>query len=59
MPTVITEIQKNTAVLTLNNGTTNSIGPDLVEDLSEKLDKIKNEVTGIVLCGGAKFFSTG
>jgi enoyl-CoA hydratase/carnithine racemase len=59
MQTVITEIQKNTAVLTLNNGTTNSISPDLVEELSEMLDEIRNEVTGIVLCGGAKFFSIG
>ena len=59
MATVIAEIQKGIAVLTLNNGITNSISPDLVRDLSEILDEIKNKVKGIVLCGGAKFFSIG
>ncbi|MBN1833691.1 MAG: enoyl-CoA hydratase/isomerase family protein [Deltaproteobacteria bacterium] len=59
MATIFTEIQKDMAVLTLNNGTTNSISPDLVRDLSETLDEIRNEVKGIVLCGGAKFFSIG
>jgi enoyl-CoA hydratase/carnithine racemase len=59
MATILSEIQENIAVLTLNSGTTNSINFDLVRDLSETLDKIRNEVKGIVLCGGAKFFSIG
>ncbi|MDM8523880.1 enoyl-CoA hydratase/isomerase family protein [Desulfococcaceae bacterium HSG8] len=59
MATVLSEIQKDIAVLTLNNGTTNSINPGLVRDLSETLDEIRNEAKGIVLCGGAKFFSIG
>jgi enoyl-CoA hydratase/carnithine racemase len=59
MATILSEIQENIAVLTLNNGTTNSISSDLVKDLSETLDEIRNEVKGIVLCGGAKFFSIG
>jgi enoyl-CoA hydratase/carnithine racemase len=59
MATIQSEIHKNIAVLTLNNGTTNSITPSLVRDLSETLDEIRNEVKGIVLCGGAKYFSIG
>ena len=59
MPTVITEIRENIAVLTLNNGTTNAISPGLVKDFSAALDEIRNEVAGIVLCGGTKFFSIG
>jgi enoyl-CoA hydratase/carnithine racemase len=59
MKTVISEIQQNIAVLTLNNGATNSISSALVKDLSEKLVEIRNEVAGMILCGGSKFFSIG
>ena len=59
MKTVITEIQQNIAVLTLNNGATNSINSALVKELAEKLVEIRREVAGIVLCGGSKFFSIG
>lgn len=59
MTTVVTEVQENIAVLTLNNGTTNSISPDMVRDLSKTLNEVRNEAKGIVLCGGEKFFSIG
>lgn len=59
MTTIITEVKKDIAVLTLNNGTTNTITPDLVKDFSAALDTIKNDVKGMVLCGGTKFFSIG
>ncbi len=47
------------AVLTLNNGITNAISPDLVDNFSRVLDEIRKEVKGLVLCGGKKFFSIG
>lgn len=53
------ESQGNIAVLTLNNGTTNAINPDVVNNLHKKFNEIKNEAEGIVLCGGGKFFSIG
>ncbi len=59
MKTVITEIENNIAVLTLNNGSTNSINPSLLKDLTDNIDEIRNDVAGIILCGGAKFFSIG
>ena len=59
MSKVLVEHQGNVAVLTLNNGVTNPIGPDLVNELSENLHEIRNEAGGMVLCGGEKFFSIG
>ena len=59
MTTVMTVIHDDVAILTLNNGTTNSISFDMVRDLSRTFDRIKNEAKGIVLCGGEKFFSMG
>jgi Delta3-Delta2-enoyl-CoA isomerase len=47
------------AILRLNNGVTNAINPQLVEDLSEALFKIRKEFQGVVLAGGDKFFSIG
>jgi enoyl-CoA hydratase/carnithine racemase len=53
------ENRGNVAVLTLNNGTTNAISPDLVIQFSEILNEIRNEAEGLVLFGGKKFFSIG
>jgi enoyl-CoA hydratase/carnithine racemase len=47
------------AVLRLNNGVTNAISPELVDDLSETIKQIKNEFKGMVLAGGDKFFCIG
>ena len=47
------------AIVRLNNGVTNAIGPALVKDLSDALDTMKGEAKGMVLAGGEKFFSIG
>lgn len=59
MSKIIVENGANIAVMTLNNGITNAIGPELVDGLSATLKKIKNEASGLLLCGGEKFFSMG
>ncbi|HOP41194.1 MAG TPA: enoyl-CoA hydratase/isomerase family protein, partial [Geobacteraceae bacterium] len=59
MPTILIENRENIAVLTLNNGVANAINPELVQNLSDALDQIRNDAKGIVLCGGEKFFSIG
>ncbi|QTA84312.1 enoyl-CoA hydratase/isomerase family protein [Desulfonema magnum] len=53
------ENQGKVAVLTLNNGITNAINPELVKDLSEAFNNIRNQAKAMVLCGGTKFFSIG
>lgn len=47
------------ALLRLNNGVTNAITPEMLEDLSEALVNIEKEFQGMVLTGGDKFFSIG
>jgi enoyl-CoA hydratase/carnithine racemase len=47
------------AILRLNNGVTNAINPELLEDLSEALLMIRKEFRGMVLAGGDKFFCIG
>jgi len=59
MTRIVREHQGNVAVLTLNNGVTNAISPDLVGELSKNLHEIRNEAKGLLLCGGDKFFSIG
>jgi enoyl-CoA hydratase/carnithine racemase len=59
MSKVMTERQGELAVLTLNNGVTNAIGPELVNDLSIAIDEIRDDARGMLLCGGEKFFSMG
>jgi enoyl-CoA hydratase/carnithine racemase len=43
----------------MNNGVTNAIGPELVNDLSIAIDEIRDDARGMLLCGGEKFFSMG
>jgi enoyl-CoA hydratase/carnithine racemase len=59
MPRVNLEAHDAIAVLRLNNGVTNAISPELVDDLSETIKQIKNEFKGMVLAGGDKFFCIG
>lgn len=59
MPKASLEAHDDTAVLRLNNGVTNAISPELVNDLAEKVSQIKSEFNGMVLAGGDKFFSIG
>ncbi len=47
------------AILRLNNGVTNTIDMELLEELSEALPMIRNGFRGMVLTGGEKFFSMG
>jgi len=59
MSKVSIEKHDNVALLRLDNGVTNAVGSDLVDDLSRALAEIKDEVNGMVLAGGEKFFSIG
>ena len=59
MPKVILEAHEAVAVLRLNNGITNSISPELLDDLSDEVKRIKSEFKGMVLAGGEKFFCIG
>lgn len=43
----------------LNNGVTNAINPQLLEDLSEAISLVRRDYRGMVLAGGDKFFSIG
>jgi enoyl-CoA hydratase/carnithine racemase len=59
MSLIIKENHGNLAALTLNNGATNAISPELVDELSTIVGKIPDEADGLLLCGGEKFFSMG
>ncbi len=51
--------QHNVAILTLDNGITNAITPELVNNLSESLSRIKTNAIGLIICGRERFFSIG
>ncbi len=59
MPKVSLEAHDSITVLRLNNGVTNAISLELIDDLDAALIQIKNEFKGMVLAGGDKFFSIG
>ena len=59
MPKVILEAHDAVAALRLNNGVTNAISPELLDDLSDEVRRIKSEFKGMVLAGGEKFFCIG
>lgn len=59
MSTLTTDYQDKIAILRLKSGVTNPINPDLVDELSETLAAVKKEASGMMLCGGSKFFSIG
>lgn len=59
MDTVTKEFQDHIAILRLNSGSTNPISSKLVDELSQALVEIKGAASGMVLCGGEKFFSAG
>ncbi|MHB8830111.1 MAG: enoyl-CoA hydratase/isomerase family protein [Syntrophales bacterium] len=59
MAKIVKEKQGNIAVLTLTNGVTNAISPELVDEFSKSLREIRKEASGLLLCGGEKFFSIG
>jgi enoyl-CoA hydratase/carnithine racemase len=59
MSKITIEANDAVAVLRLNNGVTNAISPDLVDDAAQAVKRIKSEFKGMVLAGGDKFFCIG
>mgnify|MGYP001811955443 CR=1 FL=1 len=59
MSTIRIESHENVAVLRLDNGVTNAISQELVDELSAALATIRSDGRGLVLAGGDKFFSIG
>ena len=59
MSKVSLEVHDAVAVLRLNNGVTNAISSELVDDLLESVKQVKSEFNGLVLAGGEKFFCIG
>jgi enoyl-CoA hydratase/carnithine racemase len=59
MSTVAIEARGPVAVVRLNHGVTNAIGPRLVADLEAALKAVREDFRGLVLAGNAKFFSIG
>ncbi len=59
MAAVNLTMQDATAVLRLDNGTTNAIGRELVADLAGALETVRSRAAGLVLAGNSKFFSIG
>jgi enoyl-CoA hydratase/carnithine racemase len=53
------EFHDSVAVLSLYNGVTNAINPQMVRDLEECMEKVKAQAHGLVIAGGEKFFSIG
>jgi len=46
-------------ILRLDNGVTNAISRELLDDIAAAVDEISPECRGLVLAGGEKFFSIG
>ena len=59
MSNINLESRDHVAVVRLNNGVTNAINSQLVNDLSDVLKQVKDEYRGMVFCGGEKFFCIG
>jgi enoyl-CoA hydratase/carnithine racemase len=59
MSKVILEAHDAVATLRLNNGVINAISPELLDDITDALTRIKGEFKGMVLAGGEKFFCIG
>ena len=59
MNTITIEQVDKMAVITLSGSVTNPVSRDLVRELSEALDDVKQHARGLVLTGGEKFFSIG
>ena len=59
MTQVTMEGHDRVVIIRLNNGVTNALNPDLINDLSLALNQVKDRFHGVVLAGGAKFFCIG
>lgn len=53
------ESRDKVAVLRLENGVTNAINPEFVRHITQALAEVRDHYQGLVLAGGAKFFSIG
>lgn len=59
MENILVKEYGEVALVRLNNGVTNSLTPQLVEELAQALGFAKTRFKGLVLAGGPKFFSMG
>jgi enoyl-CoA hydratase/carnithine racemase len=59
MSKVTVTMQGETAVLRLDNGVTNAISGELIDDLACALAQVRSCARGLVLAGNKKFFSIG
>jgi enoyl-CoA hydratase/carnithine racemase len=59
MTKVKVEPHADVVVLRLNNGVTNAISSELLDDLTDALHQAKDGFKGLILAGGTKFFSIG
>jgi enoyl-CoA hydratase/carnithine racemase len=59
MSKIKVEGRENVGVLRFDNGVTNPVSSEFVDDMSISLKRVKNEFRGIVITGGSKFFSIG
>ena len=59
MPKAVIEEHGSVAIVRMQNGVANPIGPGLVAALEKSLTAVEKEFQGVVLSGGEKFFSIG
>jgi enoyl-CoA hydratase/carnithine racemase len=59
MTQIKTESRGSVAIVRLQNGVTNALGPELLDDLSREITRAKHHFRGVVLAGGTKFFCIG
>lgn len=59
MSSITLENQEKIHVIRINNGVTNAISPDMIDDLDAALTTAKEKAAGLALFGGEKFFSMG
>ena len=57
MPKAVIEEHGSIAILRMQNGVANPIGPGLVASLDKSLTAVEKEFEGMVLAGGETFFS--
>ena len=59
MSNVNIEDQDGVAILRLNNNVTNAINLQMVDELTDSLNQVRNKYRGIVFAGSEKFFCIG
>lgn len=56
---ILLEEKNGIAILKFNNGVTNAISTDFLNDFFAKIDNAENKYNGLILTGNEKFFSMG